>query len=56
MNDGSSGDLLIQYTPTYLLYFCFYIPQDNLIVAVLSVYKCWNALWKKDRDMRNKVS
>lgn len=50
MNNGSSGDPLVPCILTYLLYFHLYIPQDNLIVAVMSIYKCWNALRKKDNE------
>jgi len=38
MNDSCS---------TYLLDFCFYILQDDLVVAVMSGHQCWNALWEK---------
>lgn len=52
----TSTDVPYIFIFPYLLYFCFHIPQDNLIVAVMSIYKCWNALRKKDRHIEKNLS
>ena len=46
---------LLMYATTYLWDFSFYILQDNLIVAVMSVHQCWDSLWERDRGTRNMI-
>ena len=47
---NNSGKLC--YISTYLFHFLVHIPKDNLIVAVMSVHWCWDALIGEHRYVR----